>query len=214
MNLRKTIFNSLWKNIYHHFHKASTCAAFFTFSLEFSSLMLLKLSIPGILLPCINSTLAPPPVDINETLSWSPSEFTKFTESPPPITEVALYSVRFTIVLNSSSLPFLNSGISKTPTGPFQKIELAFLIVSLKTPTDFGPMSKAFHPSSIPWLISKTLVSTPPFIYFAAMQSNGKWILLFFSLALFRTLCKSYLFSGSWTLVPPSLNPKIYWTKG
>ena len=176
--------------------------------------MLVKLSIPGILLPCISSTLAPPPVDINDTPSDSPNELTKFTESPPPITDVAPSLVLFTIAFKSSWLPFLNSGISKTPTGPFQKIELALLIVSLKTPTDFGPMSNAFHPSSIPWLRSKTLVSTPPFISFAAMQSNGKWTLPFLSLALFKTLCKSSLFSGTWTLVPPSLKPKIYWTKG
>jgi len=47
------------------------------------------LSIPGILFPCINSKLAPPPVEMNDTPFESPSELTKFTESPPPITEIA-----------------------------------------------------------------------------------------------------------------------------
>ena len=112
--------------------------------------MLVRLSIPGIVLPCINSTLAPPPVEMNEILSESPNVLTKFTESPPPITDVAPSLVLFTIAFKSSSLPFLNSGTSNTPTGPFQKIELAFLMVYLKTPMDLGPISKAFHPSSMP----------------------------------------------------------------
>lgn len=131
---------------------------FASHSISGRSLTSVRLSIPGILLPCINSRLAPPPVEMNETSSESPKVFTRLTESPPPMTEVAPSLVLFTTALRSSSLPFLNYGISNTPTGPFQKIEFDFLIVSLKIPIDFGPISKAFHPSSIPFVKSKTLV--------------------------------------------------------
>jgi hypothetical protein len=48
-----------------------------------------KLSIPGILFPCINSTLAPPPVEIKEIPESNFKDLTKLTESPPPIIEVA-----------------------------------------------------------------------------------------------------------------------------
>ncbi len=70
--------------------------------------MLLKLSIPGILLPCINYKLAPPPVEINVKLSFSPNVFIKLTESPPPTIDVTPSFVLFIIFLITDSLPFLN----------------------------------------------------------------------------------------------------------
>ena len=93
-------------------------------------------------------------------------------------------------------------------------MEFALFTASLKTPSDFGPISKACQPSYTPWVKSNTLVYIPPFIYLAAMQSRGKWTRPFLSRALFRTLFKSYLFAGNWTFVEPSLNPNISWTKG
>lgn len=73
--------------------------------------MFVRFSIPGIEFPCISSRLAPPPVEINETYFERPKLFTKLTESPPPITEVAPYFVLFTTLLKSSELPLANSGI-------------------------------------------------------------------------------------------------------
>jgi hypothetical protein len=83
---------------------------------------------PGIGFPCINSTLAPPPVDMKEIWSARPKLFTRFTESPPPTIEVAPYFVLYAIFLNRYSLPTRNSGISNTPKGPFQKIDLALFM--------------------------------------------------------------------------------------
>ena len=70
--------------------------------------MLLKLSIPGILFPCINSKLAPPPVEMNVKLFFSLNVLIKLTESPPPTTDVAPYFVLEIMLLITASLPFLN----------------------------------------------------------------------------------------------------------
>lgn len=72
-----------------------------TSKIQGSSFTFVNESIPGILFPCINSRLAPPPVEIKETSFESPNEFTKLTESPPPITEVAPYFVFDTIAFSS-----------------------------------------------------------------------------------------------------------------
>jgi len=57
------------------------------------SAILERFYIPGIAFPCINYTLAPPPVEINEILSERPKLLTKFTESPPPTIDVAPFAV-------------------------------------------------------------------------------------------------------------------------
>lgn len=75
---------------------------------HFKSLMSLKLSIPGILFPCISSKLAPPPVEMKLKLFFSLKVLIKLTESPPPTIEVTPSLVLLMICLITASLPFLN----------------------------------------------------------------------------------------------------------
>src|SRR5204862_2178503 len=74
---------------------------------------------PGNSLPSSNSREAPPPVEMNVILSASPACFTAVTESPPPIIVVAPDCA---IASAIAMVPSPNSGISKTPIGPFHKI--------------------------------------------------------------------------------------------
>src|SRR6185503_6092685 len=82
---------------------------------------------PGSVFPSISSSEAPPPVDTWVILSARPSSSTACTDSPPPTTVTA------PLAASSSAtrfVPVANAGISKTPTGPFQKIVLARRISS------------------------------------------------------------------------------------
>ena len=63
--------------------------------------------------------------------------------------DVAPSFVRFTTAFTKSALPCLNCGNSKTPIGPFQKIELALPTASAKIFADYGPLSNGSHPSGI-----------------------------------------------------------------
>jgi hypothetical protein len=92
---------------------------------QFSSEASLSDSTPGNLMPCMNSREAPPPVEMNVTSLVAPLLMTKLAVSPPPMIEVAPALVLATTLFNRPSLPFLKLGNSKTPIGPFQKIELA-----------------------------------------------------------------------------------------
>jgi len=65
-----------------------------------------------------------------------------------------VFSITF---FNTPSLPLLKLGNSKTPIGPFQKIELALSIAFPNNSTDLGPLSKIYHPSGISAL-SQTIV--------------------------------------------------------
>lgn len=82
-------------------------------------------STPGNFKPCMNSKVAPPPVETYVTSLTAPLLFTKLAVSPPPIIETAPSFVLLITLFNNPSLPFLKLGNSKTPMGPFQKIELA-----------------------------------------------------------------------------------------
>src|SRR6266513_5591677 len=82
---------------------------------------------PGSSLPSSNSSEAPPPVEINVILSARPACLTAVTESPPPlIVEAPDCAIASAIAI----VPSPNSGISKTPIGPFHKIVSAFAISS------------------------------------------------------------------------------------
>src|SRR5205823_8680454 len=82
---------------------------------------------PGSSLPSSNSSEAPPPVEINVILSARPACLTAVTESPPPIIVVAPDCA---IASAIAIVPSPNSGISKTPMGPFHKIVSALAISS------------------------------------------------------------------------------------
>jgi len=86
---------------------------------------------PGSCFPSKNSRVAPPPVETNETCLLACLLLINTTESPPPIIETAPFSVALIILVRIYSEPTLNSGTSKTPIGPFQKIEPACVIISL-----------------------------------------------------------------------------------
>src|SRR6266702_5191724 len=78
---------------------------------------------PGSSLPSSNSSVAPPPVEVKVIFSAKPACFTAVTESPPPTTVIASdFASASAIAIVASA----KSGISKTPTGPFQKIVFAF----------------------------------------------------------------------------------------
>ena len=71
-----------------------------------------------------NSNEAPPPVEIWVKWEISPSLLMAAMESPPPTT---LSESKQEMNLARLKVPFANWENSKTPTGPFQKIEWAFL---------------------------------------------------------------------------------------
>src|SRR6266705_150991 len=74
---------------------------------------------PGSSLPSSNSSDAPPPVEMNVILPASPACFTAVTESPPPMIVVA---PDWASASATAIVPSPNSGISKTPSGPFHRI--------------------------------------------------------------------------------------------
>jgi hypothetical protein len=112
-----------------------------------SSLASHRDSTPGSLIPCMYSREAPPPVETKETSLSAFLLMTRRAVSPPPITEVAPSLVRLVTLLRTPSLPLAKLGNSKTPMGPFQKIELARWMTLSKSSTDLGPLSKISQPS-------------------------------------------------------------------
>jgi len=107
----------------------------------------LRASTPGNLIPCKNSRDAPPPVDTYVTSFSLPRLRTKLAVSPPPITEIAPSLVFSMTLFRIPSLPLAKLGNSKTPIGPFQKIELARSIACPNSSTVLGPLSKISQPS-------------------------------------------------------------------
>lgn len=81
------------------------------------------------------------------TSFYAPLLITRLAVSPPPIIDTAPYFVRFTTLFSRPSLPFEKLGNSNTPTGPFQKMELARWTTLSNYSTDLGPLSKISHPS-------------------------------------------------------------------
>src|SRR5205823_8117896 len=82
---------------------------------------------PGSSLPSSNSSDAPPPVEMQVIFSARPACLTAVTESPPPIIVVAPDCA---IASAIAIVPSPNSGISKTPIGPFHKTVSALAISS------------------------------------------------------------------------------------
>ena len=71
-------------------------------------------AIPGRILPSIASRSAPPPVDTYDTLSAKPNLFTQATESPPPTSENAPFSVASTIASAIAREPAVKLSVSYT----------------------------------------------------------------------------------------------------
>ena len=100
--------------------------------------MSIKHSIPGNFFPSINSSDAPPPVDICVILSSNPAFLTAAAESPPPIIVVASKSANtFAIAF----VPIANCGNSNTPKGPFHITVFAFCSSSLYSFIVSSPIS-------------------------------------------------------------------------
>jgi len=104
-------------------------------------------SIPGNFFPSINSSDAPPPVEIWDILSAKPALVTAAAESPPPIIVVqSLSSDRHFAI---EFVPTANWSNSNNPTGPFHNTVLAFWSSSVYSFIVSGPISKPSHPSGI-----------------------------------------------------------------
>src|SRR4029077_6662790 len=97
-------------------------------------------STPGSFWPAMNSSDAPPPVEMWLMRSAKPDAFTASTDSPPPTTLVAFASATARAI---AIVPFANASFSNTPIGPFQKIVLARLMVVTNFANVCGPMSTA-----------------------------------------------------------------------
>src|SRR6185436_260609 len=104
-------------------------------------------STPGRLAPAMNSSEAPPPVEMWVMRSAKPDAFTASTDSPPPTTLIASASATARAM---AIVPFANSSFSNTPIGPFQKIVFAPFSSAVNAATVFEPMSNAFASSVSP----------------------------------------------------------------
>src|SRR5207249_9017688 len=80
-----------------------------------------RTAIPGSSRPSRNSSDAPPPVLMCVNLEARPCCSIAATESPPPTTTVAPASAFAARKRAIAFVPWANDGISKTPSGPFQK---------------------------------------------------------------------------------------------
>lgn len=72
--------------------------------------------------------------------------------------DVAPFSVAMTILSSTARDPLEKLSNSKTPTGPFQRMVLAFSMTTLKAAMVSSPTSRPNHPSSIPELTVATPV--------------------------------------------------------
>src|SRR5271157_5720094 len=116
-----------------------------TFFLRFSErLFIHQGGYAGQFLASKNSSDAPPPVETCVICFATPAFFTALAESPPPITVVAPDAASNFAMAN---VPSANLGISKTPIGPFQTINLAPFNAALNASMDFGPISITRQPA-------------------------------------------------------------------
>src|ERR1700756_570427 len=81
--------------------------------------------------------------------SGRPSARTAAAESPPPTTLNAPFAVAAAITSATPLVPAANTGNSKTPIGPFQKMVSALDSSLVNRITDPGPMSRPILPSGI-----------------------------------------------------------------
>merc|ERR1712107_646159 len=114
---------------------------------------------PGNNLPSSSSREAPPPVLQCDTLSTVLYFLQAVAVSPPPITEMAPFSVASTMLSIITLVPASKAPISKTPMGPFQTMVLDLAIAASFSSIDLGPMSKPRNPSGTPVLVSPGLIS-------------------------------------------------------
>src|SRR5205823_2285155 len=106
----------------------------------------LRTATPGNSLPSMYSSVAPPPVETCENRPASPRASTAAAASPPPTRE---YAPEPAIASPTRRVPRLKSGISLTPTGPFQTTVRAAASSSVKTAMLSGPMSSIIQPGSM-----------------------------------------------------------------
>merc|ERR1719277_427295 len=93
---------------------------------------------------------APPPVLQCVTLSIVLYFLQAVAVSPPPMTEIAPFSVAPTTASMRAFVPPSNLPISKTPIGPFQMIVFDASTAALFNSLVFGPQSSPINPSGIP----------------------------------------------------------------
>src|SRR5690606_10036321 len=123
----------------------------------------LSAATPGRFLPSRSSSDAPPPVETWLTLSSISYFIAAVAVSPPPMMVVAPFFVASTTACATALVPSAKISNSKTPTGPFQMIVLAFFTVAANFSRDFGPQSKPSRWAGIPDASSAapTVASSP-----------------------------------------------------
>src|SRR5688500_16149864 len=104
-----------------------------------------RAAMPGRVLPSRNSREAPPPVETWDILPATPNFSTAAAVSPPPTTDVTPLSEA--MCWARDFVPSAKGSISKTPTGPFQRMVLALESSDLKRSTLLGPVSRPIQRS-------------------------------------------------------------------
>merc|ERR1712187_402210 len=125
----------------------------------------LRAATPGSTLPSKSSIEAPPPVLQCVTFSIVLYFLQAVAVSPPPMTEMAPFSVAPTTASIRVFVPGSNLPISKTPIGPFQIMVFDASTAALFSSLDLGPQFKPMNPSGMPCSLvtSFTSPSSPNF---------------------------------------------------
>ena len=159
---------------------------------------------PGSSRPSRNSSDAPPPVEMWVIRSARPCLVTAATESPPPTTIVAPASARSASIRATALVPWANDGISKTPSGPFQKTVFTSASASTMRSWLALPRSTMCHEAGI-FSAGSVLYSVPRVTSLATITSTGSTTRTPFFSAVARIRRASSTRSGSARLLPIAL---------
>ena len=163
-----------------------------------------RTAMPGSSRPSRNSSEAPPPVLMWVIRSARPCCWTAATESPPPTTTVAPASALSARKRAIARVPWANDGISKTPSGPFQKTVRAGSSASSISAWVCLPMSTMCHEAGI-FSAGRVLYSVPWVTSLATITSTGRTIRTPFDSAIARIRLASSTRSYSARLLPTDL---------
>ena len=159
---------------------------------------------PGSSRPSRNSSEAPPPVEMWVIRSARPCWVTAATESPPPTTTVAPASARSASIRATAFVPCANDGISKTPSGPFQKTVWTSDRASTIRSWLALPRSTMCHDAGI-FSAGSVLYSVPRVTSLATITSTGRTTRTPLASAVARIRRASSTRSGSARLLPIAL---------
>src|SRR5664280_1042208 len=159
------------------------------------------IAMPGSVRPSSSSSDAPPPVLMWVILEARPCWVTAATESPPPTTTVAPCSAISARRLAMAFVPVEKAGISKTPSGPFQKIVRAPSRADAIIASDAGPTSTMCQLAGS-FSVERVLYSEPWVTSFAITTSTGRISFTPASSAAAMIRFASSIRSGSARLLP------------